>query len=282
MNARTLVNIGLVALIAGAAALYFKPRPEQGTATFRVLAVPIDDVREIDVKRVGEPSIELRRDASGWRMVSPVNARLDEIALARVLELARATSANRLDATDLARFGLDKPWAVVTINAESVEFGNSNELTRELYLKRGAFVYAVPARIATAVPANAAKLIAHRLFAEGEKPRAFRLARFAVAYDGSRWQLEPPDPGLSQDDLIRWVDTWRHASSIITQPFAATPSGEYIRVELEDARGFDIRVVRGGPDLVLVRMDQGLEYHLPARLVDVLLAPPNAVSNTIR
>jgi len=281
MNARTLLNIGLAVLIAVMAVLYFKPPPARDEA-HRLLATPASEVREIEIKRANTPPMALRRDTSGWRMMAPVQARLDELTLARTLELVRVTSQSRFAASDLARYGLDKPWATVTINAESIEFGSSNELTRELYLKRGEFVYAVPARIAAAVPADPAKLIAHRLFDGSEKPRGFQLARFSVTYGESRWLLEPADPGLSQDDLIRWTDAWKYVTSIITQPLTAAPQGESIRVALEDNRVIELKVIRRTPDLVLARLDEGLEYHLPARLAESLLAPPNAARNANR
>ena len=138
-------------------------------------------------------------------------------------------------------------------------------MTQELYLRSADHVYAVPARLAAAIPGNPAKLLAHRLFAPEEQPVAFEFKDFSVRHDGVRWLLSPPDPSLSQDDLIRWVDRWRLASSVVTQPAGSKAQrGESIRIELRDARTIVLGIHERTPDLVLLREDELLQYHFAA------------------
>ncbi len=282
MNARSLLNIALtLAVIAAAAGLYFRPLQE-AEASHPLIPIAAETLRRIEIQRTPgpdsgpAPAIVLERRDAGWRMTSPHAARLDEIALGRVLDVARLRSSTRMAAGDRARFELDKPWASIRFDQHVVGFGTTNALTQELYLASGEYVYAVSARFAAAVPAIPAKLLAHRMFAADEMPRAIGLERFALRHDGTRWQLEPADPGLSQDDLVRWVDQWRLASSVSTQPSTAGQWFERITVELSDGRAIMFAVTQRTPDLVLVREDEALAYHLPARLAEILLAPPNA------
>lgn len=281
MNPRLLLNIALAAAVAATAAgLYLLPREEDADTSYALVPVAAETLRRIEIQRGSSPSVVLERGETAWRMSAPYAARLDEIALGRLLDLTRLRTPARMTPGDRARFELDQPWASVRFDQHVIEFGATNALTQELYLASGEYVYAVPARAAAAVPSVPARLLAHRLFAADETLVAIALARFSLRHDGTRWQLDPPDPGLSQDDLVRWVDQWRLAGSVTTQPAADERSQERITVELRGGRAITLDVVQRLPDLVLVRGDEALAYHLPARLADVLLSPPNAAPHT--
>jgi len=279
MNSRTALNIGVAAVtVALGAFLYFFADRERDSAQENFALIPerAENLQRIEIERRGENAIVLERSGSQWRMVAPRAARLEEVQLSRVLDVARIRATQRMSADDLARFDLDKPWAQIRFNGHPVDFGATNSLTQELYVRSGEHVYAVSPRLAAAVPGNAAKLLAHRLFAPDEEPVAFELKDFGVRHDGVRWVLTPPDPALSQDDLIRWVERWRHASSLATQPGSQAKPVESIKVELRDARTVVLNVLERAPNLVLLREDESLEYHLPADRIATLLAAPNA------
>jgi hypothetical protein len=274
---RSLVNIALLVLVAIAGAfLYFKPQPPQ-PSTVPLLATPLEAVQRIEIERSSGMRIVLARENGQWRMQAPVAGRLDEVALARVLNIARAQSGEPIPAADLGRFELDAPWARVRFDGHEIAFGMTNEVTGELYVRSGEHVHVVPARLAAAVPGDASKLLAHRLFAPDEKLAAVRLAGFSVRYDDGRWRLEPGGQDESQDDLLRWVDHWRLATSLITQPQTDAGSQRAIEVDLRDGRRLTLHVTALAPDLVLRRDDERLEYHFPSRLAGVLLAPPRGL-----
>jgi len=279
MNSRTVLNIGFAAAtLALGAFLYFAAHkaPTDAAEHFSLIPERAEDLARIEIRRRGQSAIVLERKGLSWRMAEPRQARLDEVQLARVLDVARFRAVERMSADDLGRFELDNLWAQIRFNRHAVEFGTINALTQELYLRSGEHVYAVPSRLGAAVPGDAAKLLAHRLFAPDEQPVAFELKQFALKHDGVRWVLTPSDPGLSQDDLIRWVDQWRLASSIATLPGSATRNAESIKIELRDGRSVALAVLERTPNLILQRQDELLQYHLPASWVATLLAPPNA------
>ena len=276
MSARSLLNLALFAAVAIAGlALFLKPKPVS-EERYRLLPAQAATASEIEIVRGSQAPIVLVRLAKEWRMRAPIAARLDDTGLARLLELTSVEVASRLSAADVGRYELDKPWARIRFGEHTIEFGMTNAVTYELYARSGEHVFAIPARHAGAVPGTAAKLLAHRMFAGDETPTAFRLERFALVHDGVRWQLQPPDPGLSQDDLVHWVDQWRRASSTTTQPGTAPATRDKIAVGLSGGRTVDFSVVARTPDLVLRREDEGLDYHFPARTASLLLAAPNA------
>ena len=278
-NSRSLLNIALLVLVAVAGAvLYFKPEPEP-VERYAILPNALEDVRRIELERARGMRITLTRESGQWRMQAPVPGRLEAIVLARVLDIGRARTTQRMPASDLGRFELDEPWARVRFDSHVIEFGMTNPLTRELYVKSGEHVYALPARYSANIPGDASKLLAHRLFGPGEQAVAFRLERFSVREENGRWRLDPDGDGVSQDDLLRWVDHWRLASSIITQSQTDAPARGSIEVDLRDGRTIRFRIAATTPDLVLRREDERLDYHFPSRLAGVLLASPAALAN---
>ena len=276
MNARTALNIGVAAVTSALAAfLYFFAARDEGVSQGQFALIPqrAENVTRIEIERRGQQAIVLERGDQQWRMTAPRAARLDEVQLSRVLDVARFRAMQRMAADDVARFELDRPWAQIRFDRYTVEFGTTNALTQELYLRSGEHVYAVPSRLAAAVPANAAKLLAHRLFAPDEHPVAFELKNFSLRHDGVRWVLDPHDPGLSQDDLIRWVERWRIASSVATEPARPAPHAESVKIALRGERTVVLGVLARAPDLVLVRNDELLQYHLPTHAASLLDAP---------
>ena len=285
MNPRTTLNAALVvAIVTVGAGLYFKFKRDANDIpeTFAIVPDATKNLQRIETRRNRQEPIVLVRNGGQWRMKIPRAARLDELQLGRMLDIARLRASARIRADDLARFALDKPWAQIRFNQHAVDFGSVNQLTQELYLRSGEYVYAVPQRFAAAVPGNVAKLLAHRLFAADEQPVAFQFKHFSLRHDATRWQLAPPNPELSQDDLVRWVDEWRFASSIVTQLGTAAGSTDSITIELRDKRKITLSVLARSPDLVLLRRDELLQYHLPARLAQILLAPPGPASVSMR
>ena len=279
---RSLVNFGLLVLVAIAAGVLAWKRDPAPQAGFALLPAALEKVQRIELERSSGMRVVLARVDGHWRMQVPAAARLDDVALARVLELGRVQWTQRLPATDLGRFDLDEPWARIRFDTHSIEFGMSNALTQELYARSGDSVYVLPARYAAHIPGEASKLIAHRLFAADEQPVAFRLERFSVRAEEGHWRLAPEDGGLSQDDLLRWVDQWRLASSIITQPQTGAPARASIPVELRDGRAIKLQIIALTPDFVVRRDDEQLEYHFPSRLAQLLLAPPAAAGESKR
>lgn len=273
MTSRGLLNIVLFSTAVVVAIVLYWPRSEPAQSDYAVVPIAPGDIRAIELERMKSPAIHLRRGDGEWLMKLPIEARLDETALARVLDLTRLRAANRLPAAELDRYGLDQPWARIRFETHTLEFGNTNTVTEEIYVRSGDAVYAVPARAAAAIPGTPGRLIAHRMFAATELPASIALRSFSVRHDGTRWQLSPAVAGISQDDLIRWIEQWRYASSTTTQP-AEPGSTADVTVELRDGRKIAFDIKARTPDLVLHRRDEGLDYHLNAGMASVLLTAP--------
>ena len=120
-------------------------------------------------------------------------------------------------------------------------------------------------------------MLTHSLFRQGETPTAFTFKSFNVTQKDGKWTMTPPPAEEkerpSQDELNRWVDDWRFASSLSTQTAADKPASETISVKLSDGKTLDFSVVSKEPELVLVRPDEKLEFHFSGEMSKRLLQP---------
>ena len=208
----------------------------------------------------------------------PFEARADGSQVQRLLELASATSKEKLAATDLARFDLDRPALTVTLDEQRFAFGTVNPLSQEQYVLAGDAVYLLSSFYASLVPRKAERLLTHSLFVQGESPVAFILPGFRIEQQSTKWVRSPASgqEALSQDDFNRWVDGWRYASSLVTQRAGTTKPSEYVEVRLAGGRTLRLGILQKQPELVLVRPDEHLQFSFSGEMAKRLLTPPEA------
>jgi hypothetical protein len=126
------------------------------------------------------------------------------------------------------------------------------------------------------LPAGAGELASSQLLADGEAPVRIELKEFTVEQRDGRWALAPAAAELSQDDLIRWVEDWRHSRATRVEPYTQGRPVAEIRLQLKDGRAVALGILAREPELVLARPDEQLQYHFRAAIAQRLLAPPGA------
>jgi len=285
-----------VAVAALAAWVYYRPHAP-ATESHALSELAARDVKRIRVERsaaaqsaAGETeapqgdavqppppalAIELERRGDGWRMTAPYAARAEPSQVERLLSILDARPSVRLPATDLARYGLDEPAVKVTLGGQSFGYGAVNTTTREQYVLTRDAVYAIALAQRSTVPRDADALIARSLFAQGESPVAFALPGVAASLQDGAWVFTWPE-GASADERGAWVDAWRRATAVRAMRHDGRAPGDNVNVKLADGRTIAIGVLQREPELVLLRGDEGVQYHFFAGTAKRLLEPPGA------
>jgi hypothetical protein len=269
-----------VTVVVLGAWVYYKPAP--GSADSHALsALKSKDVKRVRLERVDttQPStsaaaIVLERHNDDWRMTAPIAARAETFQIERLLSILEARASARYPANDLARYGLDKPFATVRIEDQTFDYGAINRTTREQYVRTGNAVYLVALAYSTSLPRNADALLARQVLAASEVPVRFELADFSVSLHDGTWTVTPASNEMSADERNAWVDAWRHASAIRAAHNPNRAARADIRVELKDGRTIAIDILRREPELVLLRRDEGIEYHFFGDSGRPLISPP--------
>ena len=266
---------GVLAAVVAMLAIYVYFKPARGPAEYAVSRLKAQEVRSIRVERPGDAApLLLERRKDGWYVASPFAARADALRAHQVLALVEAKSTHRLPASDLARFELDRPVAWVTLAGQTFSFGLVNAVTREQYVLSEDFVYTLHPRYGAALPARAADAANRQLFAADEAPVRIELKEFTVEMKGARWTLTPAAGAVSQEEFMRWVDEWHLAAALRVEPWTRGKPSAEIRVRLKNGSNITLGVLARHPDLVLVRADEKLQYHLRAEAAKRLLSPP--------
>lgn len=273
------LNLVLLAAVIGLG-YYAWRKPSQEEAQSHAISTLVpNQVKRLVIER-GDARLELEKKGEAWHLVKPFAARADSGQVLRVLDVLAVKSKEKLAATDLARFDLDKPALVLKPDGHLLAFGTQNSLTREQYVHSGDSVYLVPDFYGMQIPDRPDSLLTHSLFAEGEKPVAIDVGTLSAEQKDGKWTVTRP-PGqsvpasqeLGQDDLNRWADDWRLSSSLITQPYDLRPGIGQIRIRLANGKSLTFEVLQREPDLILARQDEMLQFQYSAEAGKRLLDP---------
>lgn len=270
-----LLNGVLLAAVAALAAFVMLRPHSDGTSLHRLTTLQGDKVSTVRLERSGDPPLVLQRKQGKWWLIEPISARADSFQVERMLGILEANVAHSTPAQDLARFGLDRPLIRLIIDGTQVDFGSVNTVTREQYVHALGMVHAVALRHGAALPAGAAQLVSKQPFDPDETPVRMAFPNFTIAQDGGRWQISPSPGDVSQDDINRWLDGWRHASALRTEPYAGSSEPlERVEIEMRSGTSLTLHVLQKSPELILGRPDEGLRYHFGAEAAKRLLSPP--------
>lgn len=270
-----LLNIALLVAVAALGIFVWLNPSREEQAKQPLSTLQSAQARRITLERPGQPVITLERRDAQWLITTPLKARADEFLVLRMLTILEAQPVAQLPAADLERFDLQAPAALLTIDGVEYAFGGINTVTREQYVQRGNTVYVVALRHGAALPANAPALIRRVLLAEEEQPVAIALPGFSLSQKDGRWTLTPP-ADISQDDLQRYIDQWRHASAAQAEPYDQRPPIAEIRITLRDGKVLDLGVLQRAPQLMLWRRDTGLQYQFAEAAARALLTSPGS------
>ena len=267
MKRGLLVNIVLALLVAGVGAWILlepgaKPEFQRALSTKKA-----SEIKRITIERKGLAPFVLENHDGNWLQTAPFRARADSSKMPRLLDLLGAQAKTTYPAADLARFDLDQPFARVKIDDQTFAFGAVNAVTNEQYVLTGDTVYLVSPVYGFALPTQADSLASHMLLADDEVPTGFVFPSAKLELTDGKWVRTPPPadaPKLSQDDYVRWVDSWRYASSLATTTATGKPSNEIVTISLQNGKTLEFRVQSRTPEVRLLRVDENLEYEFGA------------------
>lgn len=273
MKSRLWLNVFLLLLVAALAFAVYSKRHAPDEPAYRLSALNAAQVSSIQIEKPNAPFVRLDKRNNAWFVTAPFAARADSFRIGRILEVLAASSTQRFPATDLAAFDLDKPFLKLTINGQQISFGTMNPLTQQQYALTANTVYLISAKYMANAAVQTADFAGKRLFAENEIPARFEFEGHVLALNNGKWETTPPRADLSQDTLNLWRDQWRNVSALLAQPYVDGKSLGKILVTLSNGKQLTLSILQKEPDLVLLREDEHLQYHIPQETGKQLLAP---------
>ncbi|WP_430233071.1 DUF4340 domain-containing protein [Nitrosomonas communis] len=275
MHSHSWLNlIMFVTVMALAAFLYIKPSLQE-EESYKISSLAAEAVQHIRITRE-DTLIELSRSGNRWQMREPVQGRVNDVKVERILEMLSATSQYLLPPVNLSRYGLASPVLELQVDQELFSFGDLAPITGEQYLATRQQVFLISPRYAATLPVLPTDLLDSKVFAEDEIPVEFELAHIHLKQE-ENWQVNSPHvkQALSQDELNQWVQNWQlvHASYLTLNSGKVGTDGEKISIMLQDGRRIKLIAEQNESELTLLREDEGIRYHFSSSIGKRLLDP---------
>jgi hypothetical protein len=279
MKPKIVLNLVLLLVLATLIGVaFFEPGKKESKPVY-LTDVDVDALNHFELNNQENLVFE-KRDGHWW-LVSPIDAPANEIRIRQLLNIAKAESRAHypVNPEELAKFGLDKPKAVLNLGPVTLRYGGSEPIDMLRYVQIGQTLHLVTDDFSHHLLAQATDYVDKKLLPEDAKLKALYLPGLsAMVGDKGQWVLDPPGDAYAMFEL---ANTWQSARAIEVKRHERQALGDVIRIGLANGPPVEFVVVQREPDLLLVRPDWKLEYLIAAESGKHLLSlqKPSAESD---
>lgn len=268
LRRRWLLNAGLVVLIGALAGIaVYRSGQEKVVAGPPLTARAADTVTRIRIERPERPAIVLEKSGGEWRLTAPVPARANTFNIESLLRVLAAPTDARFPAvaTELAKFGLDKPQARAWFDNDEIAFGAQHPLKNRIYVLYKNDIELIPSYHLAAAIYPYTNYIDSRLFEQDRQFTVLKLPDFTLTLKDGVWHRHPPDKKLTTDQINDFVSEWQNARALSVEKYSRKEALGAIEITSTlDGKSEKLRldILAYKPDFILHRQDEDLEYHL--------------------
>ncbi len=260
INLLLLSSIGILALVA-----WYEPGIEETPQAQTLTTLQQEQIATIQVRRpVRDDLLLARTDGTDWRIEREPPLPADSFQVSALSRLAVQKAARSYPASglDLSRLGLEPPQATVVLDDTRIEFGSTEPLEEMRYVRVADQVHLIPDIYQHLIEANFTQFVRRRLLPEQSAITGLTLPTLALKRIDQEWAIDPQQE-VSADRLQVLLDSWRQAAALSIQANASETEGERITLTLENPEQQILFVIGSrDPELVLLRPELGLEYHM--------------------
>lgn len=287
MIKRWLVNLGLLLLIAGIVTfLYLRPQPEQdGPAAHEISNLKLGDFSKVSIEFPAKAPVAFEKIDGYWHITQPYKARADQMSVQRILSIVAASSTEKFNTDDLAKFGLDQPKLKLKLDEKEFLFGTYNPVSGEQYLAFQGAVYLVDTIYSESAGTQVVEMIDKSPLKPTEKIAGFDFSRLEqweeirlnVDLADGKWKASAANAKPVQDEMNEWLEvTWKVSPAKSVEPYKPDRNATYpsFEIKLEGGGKVHFDKLQESPELLLARPDEGLIYHFAPDLGFAMLNPP--------
>jgi len=290
MKGRWLINLILLIVVLFTSFFVWnilQKEPEK-IQRFEISSLRLANFDEIQIDFPSRVRTHFKVENSHWRMISPYNARADELYVYRILSLLATSSSEKLSSSDLSKYGLDKPRLKITFsNKDQKEvflFGTYNPINEEQYIKYKEDVYLVSGGFSETASFVAVELIDKKPIASFEKINGFDFSRLEqwqtnqlkLVIKNNKWLAQGRGVDLDQVEILDWFDiAWENLVGMSVEPYEIDARVGYksFDIILDSNKKLTFYRIQESPELTLFRKDEGLLYHFKGDLGFTMLNP---------
>jgi hypothetical protein len=289
------LGIGLMlALIVGISTfLHLKPKTTaEGAAVHEISTLKMAGFTQVKVDFPTNAPVGFEKVDGQWKMTAPYQSRADQMSVQQILSIIAAKTKVKLPATDLSKFGLDKPTMRLKLSDADGEhvfsFGTYNPVTEEQYVGYEDNAYLLPVRYSEAAATQPIEMVdKHPLFLTERKSingfdlsrlEQFASIRLQVDLDNAgQWKTNATKAKPTQNELNEWLEySWVQAQATSVEFYTPEHQPNLISFDVKLKNGKKITFVKmqESPEYLLARPDEGIIYHFPNDVGFTMLNPP--------
>ena len=293
MKNRWILNLVMLAVVAGLVAfLYLRPKVNNDALSqHEVSTLKLADFTAVKAEFSAKVPTSFEKVDGLWRMISPYKTRADQISVERILAIIAAKSTEKFPATDLVKFGLDKPQLKLKLTKatgdEVFSFGTFNSVTEEQYVGYKDAVYLLSGSYAEAATTQPIELIEKTPLTKNEakqivgfdfsKLEQWQANTLNVDIADGKWKTNEPKAKITQNEMNEWLDfSWKQAQAKQVELYTPDHKITYpsFDVKLKDGKKVHFDKIQEAPDLLLGRPDEGVMYHFSNDVGFTMVNPP--------
>lgn len=236
---------------------------EQKIDRNNITSIKAQDVTNITIE-TADGSIQAEKKAGSWYLTSPINWFGNNIALERLATLATQHAQSTLpqDQIDLATLGLRIPKAVVTLNQQSILFGDTNRIGNRRYLKVNDTVYLVDDVHFPFISQGVQGLLDTRLLPASLDLVSLTFSNMKLRREGEQWKSD--NVNHTDDNISQLINNWQTKQASSIKPFNKTLTPlQKISATLQNGNQIEFHVLSIQPEIIIARPDLKLQYHFP-------------------
>jgi hypothetical protein len=276
---RNLLNLGLFLFVLVLAALVIWEPGQEQEAISKLSSLAPGDIKRIHIQRDALQDVELEKQDGRWQMLSPFQVAADKTRVGALLRLVDTTSHVHFPAAgrQLADYGLDPVLAQVRFDDHLFQFGALEHISKRRYVLLDNEIHLVTDLFYHQLRTSATQFVAPRLLTDTQRIRRLVLPHreFELKQDGS-WLVTPAVESASADELNSFIDNWQRLRASRVAAAAEQGRQEHIRIGLADGNELLFEVVHSENEIIFIRRDLGLQYHVAKQAADPLFTLPKA------
>ena len=281
MSSRNILNLVLLVIVLGLVAIVaYEPGKEKPVTPPTLTQLKAKDVNNIKISRQSDQrDIELIRTAHGWVMLKPYHLPANTFRIDSIFKLLSTVSfsQNDLHKLDPINFGLDKPYATITLNNKtSIIFGHNKSLKHLRYVQIGSVLHMIADTFYYQLAAKAESFIDHQLIPKQRKITQLQLPGLKLEEKEEKWEVTPKPKHFSMDSVNELISEWQlsqaydigyEKNKINAKAGAATD----IHITLDNQAVIRFNIVKDPDGFALLNIDTGVKYILAKDRKDKLL-----------
>lgn len=265
---RWAINLLLLAVVALLGLLvWLTPGDELPPDVIPLTALQPLEIDSIRIDNGKQPAFQLRRRDGGWWMSDPYQVTANGSRISALLDILATPSLERfpLPDGDMEAFGLTPPRPQIDFDGLRLILGGSHPYNHNRYLLIDQTLHLIKDVFPHHFLASAEDFVSTRLLSEGTRIRAIDTPDWQLSRDArGQWRLQPPQPGISADQLVAKVDAWQQARALRLQKMPVETLGRPVTLWIEGReQPLQFSLQQQAATTLLLRRDLGLGYRLP-------------------